>query len=92
MESIEKIRKQIDEIDARIAKEIKKRFEIVEKLGKVKTQNYFDIEDAVREKEVYENYKRELGNFAEFADELARAIIDYSKKIQREASEGVKKK
>lgn len=92
MESIEKIRREIDEVDARIAKEMKKRFEIVKKLGRIKTENYFDIEDDLREKEVYENYRRELGNFADFADELAKAIINYSKKIQRQIFEEARKK
>ena len=56
--SLEELRKQIDEVDARITELIGERIHIAEEIGKGKRAKGRSIEDREREKRVLENVKR----------------------------------
>lgn len=56
--SLENLRKQIDEVDARITKLIGERIRIAEEIGRGKRAKGWSIEDREREKRVLENVRR----------------------------------
>ena len=56
--SLEKLRKQIDNVDARITELIGERMSIAEEIGRGKRAKGRSIEDREREKRVLENVKR----------------------------------
>jgi len=84
MEEIEKLRGEVDAIDEKIVKLLKRRFKIVKEIGEHKNKSGVNIEDIAREKEVLRNYlKSSAGLDKEFMRELANLILKYSKKIQK---------
>lgn len=78
------LREEIDRIDREIIGLIRKRFEIVSEVAKLKKETSADIEDSEREAQIIENCTRESrGELSEtFIEELMRFIIKESKKIQ----------
>jgi len=56
--SLENLRKQIDDVDARITKLIGERIRIAEEIGRGKRAKGWSIEDREREKKVLENVRR----------------------------------
>ena len=56
--SLEDLRKQIDDVDARITKLIGERIRIAEEIGRGKRAKGWSIEDRERERRVLENVRR----------------------------------
>lgn len=79
---LNEIRKEIDVIDAEIVNLLNKRFDVVKKIAKFKSDNNFQILNKEREKDVVKkllnlttDYKLEVKN-------TYKAIMDISKSIQ----------
>jgi chorismate mutase len=82
---LEKLRKEIDEIDRSIIRLLCRRFQIARDIAKIKKKAGLDIEDNQREKDIIENCKREAKDLDEaFVEDLMRLVISHSKKIQQE--------
>ncbi|MFQ6137202.1 MAG: chorismate mutase [Candidatus Hydrothermarchaeales archaeon] len=83
-EKIEKLRSDIDAIDARLISLLCERFEIVKEIADIKRDLQIEIEDEGREREVMENCTDAAeGRLEEgFVRDLAKLILSYSKKIQ----------
>jgi chorismate mutase len=81
---LSKLREEIDRIDRDVIALLRKRFEIVEEVAKLKRETNTGIEDGEREEEIIKNCKEECrGNIDEtFVEKLMRLIIDESKKVQ----------
>ena len=86
MNSLKKQRKNIDSIDKRIIALLSKRFRTAKKLKKLKKQQNLKITDRQREKEVIDNARVMAKHHdiePEFAEELFRKIIKYTREKQR---------
>lgn len=84
MDKLTELRKEIDAIDGEVINLIGKRFEISRKIGKIKRENGFVIEDKKRENEIIEdrirNSKFSRGFIVNFFD----LIFKESKLMQAE--------
>ncbi len=82
---IEKLRAEIDAIDARLIDLLCERFEIVKQIADAKKEVNAEIEDDIREREVIERCKDAAGDRLDegFIEELTQMILSYSKKIQQ---------
>ncbi|MDR0975931.1 MAG: chorismate mutase [Christensenellaceae bacterium] len=79
IEELDKLRAEVDAVDARLAPLIAKRFEIVRKIGALKRANGIAAVDGVRETEI-------LRSVIECGDEVAevyRRIFDIAHRIQK---------
>jgi chorismate mutase len=82
---LEELREKIDEIDRDIIGLLRKRFEIVGDIARLKGDLQLKVEDDQRERDIIENCKRAAkGLDEEFVEELMRLILSQSKKIQEE--------
>ncbi len=84
-DGLEKLRKEIDEIDRNLLKIISRRFSVCRKAGIVKRAEKMKIRDARREKaleSLYEKRAKELSLNPLFAKKLFKIIISESKRIQ----------
>jgi len=82
---LEDLRKQIDELDAKIVKLIAERIKIVEDIGKEKEKRGRQIEDTQREKRVLENVRRvarQENVSQENIDSIYREIVTVSRGVQ----------
>lgn len=80
------LRKKIDKIDEQILKLLKKRVDVVEKIGKYKKNNNIPIKDVKREKEVIEvlvKKAKEYGLSKDIIQKIWRNIFDYSYKVEK---------
>ncbi len=80
------LRGEIDMIDEQILKLLKKRFEIVVKIGKLKKMYKIRIPDRARETEIIENLKNSASKYGidqQFVEKMLRMIISQSKRIQK---------
>jgi len=83
--SIDKLRKQIDEIDEEILTLIAKRMQKAKKIGEIKRTKGLKIKDNEREREVIEKWKRkakELNLSKEFVERIVKEIIRESRDVQ----------
>lgn len=83
--SIDKLRKQIDEIDEEILTLIAKRMQKAKKMGEIKRAKGLKIKDNEREREVIEKWKRkakELNLSKEFVEKIVKEIIRESRDVQ----------
>ncbi len=82
--SIEKMRKDIDEIDEGLIMLLYERAKIAKEIAKLKSKRDLPMRDDDREKEVIENSKRlAKGKLdEEFVEGLMKLVLEYSKKIQ----------
>ncbi len=82
---IEKLRAEIDAIDAKLIDLLCERFEIVKQIADAKKEVNVEIEDDIREREVIARCKDAAGDRLDegFIDELTRIILSHSKKIQQ---------
>ncbi len=83
--SIDKFRKQIDEIDEEILTLIAKRMQKAKKIGEIKRTKGLKIKDNEREREVIEKWKRkakELNLSKEFVEKIVKEIIRESRDVQ----------
>ncbi|MBI2436805.1 MAG: chorismate mutase [Candidatus Magasanikbacteria bacterium] len=83
--NLENLREEINGIDEQILKLLKTRFEIAQEIGKIKKEQGTQIDDTLREEELFEMYEklaRELGLDGEFVKKIFEEIILESKRIQ----------
>jgi monofunctional chorismate mutase len=80
---LDRLRKEIDEIDRKIIELLKRRFEIVSEIARLKKDLGMDIKDDEREKAIIENCKKVAPGMEDFVEELMRLIINQSKKVQK---------
>jgi chorismate mutase len=81
---LSRLREEIDRIDREIIGLLRRRFEIVGEVARLKKETNTDIEDNEREAQIIENAKNEgRGEIDEaFVEELMGLVISESKKIQ----------
>jgi chorismate mutase len=77
MDELIKLRKKIDGIDKEISKLLRNRLEIVEKIGKNKTENNIKLKSQKREKEILEQLN------TEYEKKIFKKIFTESIKIQK---------
>ena len=83
---VKEIRKQIDEIDAKILKLLGKRFKIAPKLAKMKKKEKLPVLDKKREVEVFkklEKIAKKEGVDKKLVEKLWKEILKESRKIQK---------
>jgi len=64
MDEIEKLRKQVDEVDGQILKALSERSRICKAIGDVKKKQGLAVRDTSRENEVYQRIKEKSAKFA----------------------------
>lgn len=80
---LKELRENIDEIDQRIIHLLEKRFDIVEKIAKLKSTHGLEIEDNAREDMVLKNWMKATSKIQpEFIKKIVNLVLDYSKNIQ----------
>ncbi len=85
MSQITRLRKEIDEIDREIVKQLNRRIELVLKAGEYKRNNKLAVEDLAREEEIIS--KMEFNELDEkFVKDIYKVILGYSKLKQRSQS------
>mgnify|MGYP001114702761 CR=1 FL=1 len=83
MTDIEKLRKKIDKLDQKIVNNLTKRFELIEKIGKIKKKLKIKITDKKREKEIIQKLLRTSKKYPNEMVDIYIKIIKISKKLQR---------
>jgi monofunctional chorismate mutase len=76
-------RKKIDNIDKKIVKLLKSRFEVARQVSNFKKNNKIRIADKKRELEVLSNIKKYSKKHQKFLAGIYKKIISYSKKLQK---------
>lgn len=79
MQTLQKIRQEIDKIDQKIAILLQKRAEKSKKIALIKQNQKLKVTDPNREKKILENLE------TEYEKEIFKKILQQSRKIQREA-------
>jgi len=85
--SLEKLRKEIDQLDLKLIDIIRKRFKVTEKVGILKTKNNLPLEDLKREKTL-SSKKEKLAKKAGLKSDL---IIKIFKLLIKEVKENHKR-
>ncbi|PNV79030.1 MAG: prephenate dehydratase [Dictyoglomus turgidum] len=89
-EDLEKLRKEIDEIDKKILELINKRASLALEIGRIKKENNISYFDPLREKEILERLEK-LNNgplSSEAIINIFRDIISYIREIEKELKIG----
>ncbi|PCI95380.1 hypothetical protein COB11_02370 [Candidatus Aerophobetes bacterium] len=84
---LDELRHEIDEIHGDLFDLIRKRFEIVKRIAKIKQDNNLPIYDPLREEVLFENIKKlaeKKGLDPQLAKILLRTILVFSKKEMQE--------
>jgi len=81
--SFNDIRYEIDMTDSLISELLKKRFDLVKKIGKLKKQNGIKITDKKREENVIKNVLKNAGSYKKEIEEVFRKVIIVSRRIER---------
>ena len=84
---LEVIRNEIDILDGKLLRLIKRRMILVQKISAVKKAGKIKLEDKKREKEILSKIKYQANSLAmdkAFVTEIFRLLINQSKKIQNE--------
>lgn len=84
--NLDLFRREIDQIDRQIVALLKKRFDIVSKIGQLKKKQKTGITDRLREKEIRRKLQEsalKLGVQNELVRNIFRIIISYAKKKQK---------
>ena len=86
MNELEKLRKEIDEIDNELCDLFEKRMKVAKAIGNFKREHNLDVLDASREHVVLEKAKKRLKNkdLEEYYLKLVQYLMDLSKKYQEE--------
>ncbi len=80
---IDKLRKDIDDIDNKILELIKERMKTVKSIGRYKKKNHIDIVDKKRMKQIIQQKKEKAKGLSKgFIERLYSLIIEESCKIQ----------
>lgn len=83
MSNLGSYRKKIDNIDRKIVKLLKSRFETAKKISRFKKASNIKIEDKKRESEVLISIKKYSKSHQKFLIGAFKKIISYSKKLQK---------
>ncbi|MFH1030187.1 MAG: chorismate mutase [bacterium] len=83
MENLEELRNKIDEVDKEIFLLLKKRFEIVKKVGEYKKANNLPIRDLKREEDIIKRKVREIGMDKELVERMYRLVFEHSYRMQK---------
>lgn len=84
VKQLEELRSEIDEIDRKLMRLLKKRFKVVAQVARLKSSKGMGINDAAREREVIQNCKAAAKNIdAIFVERLMKLVLAQSRKIQR---------
>lgn len=83
MENLDELRKEIDNIDREIFLLLKKRFDVVKKVGEYKKKNNLPIRDLKREGEIIRQKAGEMGMDEEFVEEVYRILFSEAYRIQQ---------
>ncbi len=78
MDELEKLRKEIDQIDSKVAKYLKKRLETIEKIRKFKKKSNLNIQDTKRETEIMSKLE------TDYEKNIFKEILKQSRKVQQE--------
>lgn len=86
MNELEKLRVEIDEIDARICELFEKRMEVAKSIGEYKKQHGLNVLDSKREDVVLEKASKRIKNknLEKYYLELVKELMELSKKYQKE--------
>ena len=88
MRSLAELRGEIDEIDGRLARLLRRRLEVVDEIGEVKRETGAPVSDPSREMVILERVASEAGEgYADDAKRLFASILDISKARQRIAGD-----
>ncbi len=84
-EEIQELRREIDSIDRRLIRLLRKRFEVVGRIAGAKKALGAGIEDAEREEDVLANCRSEAEGALDedFIEKFTALVLEQSKKIQR---------
>ena len=82
---IEKLRKEIDEVDQKLMNLLLERFSITKKIGQVKTSNLIDIDDSTREDKIINHLSNKANNDLKKEDiaDIFKLIFNISKNLQK---------
>lgn len=80
---IDKLRKEIDNIDDKILILFLERMYFVEKIGKIKKAHSINILDKSREKQILERLSKKSGKHQKEVEKLFSYIMEISKNYQR---------
>ncbi|MBI2572521.1 chorismate mutase [Candidatus Woesearchaeota archaeon] len=84
METLESVRKEIDIVDNHILAQLKRRMELVEKVGKIKQSQTLLAEQTERENEIIQRLLASKGSLpSNFIIAVWRLLFDQAKKQQR---------
>lgn len=86
MNDLNNLRKKIDEIDENIISLLKKRFDIVGEIKKIKNENNISVIDGQRQKQLLDlrkSFAKKINISEEFIKKLFSLIHDYSVEIQK---------
>ena len=82
---IEKLRKEIDEVDQKLMNLLLKRFSITKKIGQVKTSNSIIIDDNDRENNIINHLSNKANNDLRKEDiaDIFKLVFNISKNLQK---------
>ena len=82
---IEKLRKEIDEVDQKLMNLLLKRFSITKKIGQVKTSNSIGIDDNDRENKIINHLSNKANNDLRKEDiaDIFKLMFNISKNLQK---------
>ena len=84
METLESVRKEIDVVDNQILAQLKRRMELVEKVGKIKQSQTLLAEQTERENEIIQRLLVSKGNLPSyFIIAVWRLLFEQAKRQQR---------
>ena len=82
---IDKLRKEIDEVDQKLMNLLLKRFSITKKIGQVKTSNSITIDDNDRENNIINHLSNKANNDLRKEDiaDIFKLVFNISKNLQK---------
>ena len=91
LENIEEYRRKIDEIDQQLLQLLKQRFDLSEKIGRIKVEHKTDVKDDLRESDLFSRIERfcdDQNLSKEFVINIWRKILTHSYSIQNNVKNG----
>lgn len=82
---MQNIRQEIDRVDTRLLKLLKKRADLVKNIGQFKKVNGLPIKDSQREQQILDGILKQVGSDAmlsKLAKKIWRLIFEYSYKLE----------
>lgn len=83
MGNLDELREQIDNIDKELFLLLKKRFEVVKKVGDYKKANNIAIHDLKREEDVIRQKVEAIGMDKEFVENVYRVLFEQAYSLQK---------